>query len=1060
MPIARAFRFLLIWLVFASALPAAANVVNATWSTATDVPVSASSYTATGNTVNFTLNFAPPTGANLTVVSNTGLPFISGTFDNLAQGQAVSLSYGGVTYNYVAHYYGGTGNDLVLVWANSRLFDWGYGTATYSLVPFPVPGSTVLIGKTIVSVAAGFIHSLALCSDGTVVAWGDNNEGELGDNTIISRVVPATVNHISGISALFGKTVVAIAAGSAHSLALCSDGTVAAWGGNDSGQLGDNSNTNRMVPVAVNSTNGVSALFGKTVVAIAAGGEQSLALCSDGTLVAWGYNKSGQLGDNTQTQRNAPVAVNTDSGLSALFSKTVVAIAAGSFHTMALCSDGTVVAWGTNGGRLGNNNSTPTTVPVAVNTASGVSTLFGKTVVAIAAGESNSLALCSDGTMTAWGNYVGDNSGLIRLAPVAVNTASGVSALFGKTVTAITAGSQHGAVLCSDGTAAAWGYNGNGQLGDNTTTTRLAPVEMNNSSLASGERFSLVTSGGDASHTLALAAAPPAFPTVTTLGATTITATTAVLNGIVNPNSSDCIVSFDYGSTTAYGTHVAGMPSSVSGSNDSAVTFTLAGLSAGTTYHYRINAASAVGTSNGSDQTFATLGDVTATYDAATDVPLTTSSSYTATGCMMHFTLDFDPAPGTQLMVVMNNGLGFINGTFDNLAQGQTVMLSHGGNVYSFVVNYYGGNGNDLVLIWKNNRMFAWGYDIVGQLGDNTNNTTSTLPVPVDATGVLAAKTIISSAAGSNHSLALCSDGTVAAWGYNLSGQIGDGSNTTRPSPVVVSTANGVSSLYGKTVIAIAAGDDHSLALCSDGTVSAWGDNNDGELGNKDVYSQDVPVAVNVDSGFSALFGKTVVSVAAGANHSMALCSDGTVACWGGNSSGQLGDNSTTSRNGPVAVNTAPVISALFGKTVVAIAAGSNHSLALCSDGTVVAWGQNASGELGDYTTTGRLAPVTVNTSSVFSTLFGKTVVSIAAGDSHSVALCMDGTVATWGENNSGQLGDNSTTNSNVPVAVNTASGVSALFGKTVVDITASSGSCLVLCSDGSVASSGTTHEH
>ncbi|MGD0262003.1 MAG: hypothetical protein ABSD29_19735 [Verrucomicrobiota bacterium] len=91
---------------------ASAGTMNALWNTATDVPVTASSYTATGNTVNFTLNFAPATGTELMVVKNTGLGFINGTFGNLAQGQAVALSYGGITYDFVANYYGGSGNDL------------------------------------------------------------------------------------------------------------------------------------------------------------------------------------------------------------------------------------------------------------------------------------------------------------------------------------------------------------------------------------------------------------------------------------------------------------------------------------------------------------------------------------------------------------------------------------------------------------------------------------------------------------------------------------------------------------------------------------------------------------------------------------------------------------------------------------------------------------------------------------------------------------------------------------------------------------------------------------
>ena len=186
------------------------------------------------------------------------------------------------------------------------------------------------------AIAAGDNHSLALCSDGTVVAWGANSQGELGNGTTTSTNAPVAVSTNSGVSALHGKTVVAIAAGGANfSVALCSDGTVALWGDNRFGQLGDNTTTQRLTPVAVNTNLGVSALYGKTVVAIAAGDSHSLALCSDGTIAAWGNNPTGQLGDNTTTQRNAPVAVNT-TPLATNQRFTGVCSGPFAYHTLAL----------------------------------------------------------------------------------------------------------------------------------------------------------------------------------------------------------------------------------------------------------------------------------------------------------------------------------------------------------------------------------------------------------------------------------------------------------------------------------------------------------------------------------------------------------------------------------------------------------------------------------------------------------------------------------------------------------------------------------------------------
>ena len=358
-----------------------AGTVNAVWNSASDVPVTANGYTATGNTVSFTLNFAPATGTDLMVVSNTALGFIDGTFDNLTNGQPVAFRKGTTTYNFVANYFGGSGNDLVLVWANNQAFAWGdnesgqLGNNTWSWGVVPVAVNTgsnlsALYGQSVVAIAAGHLHSLALCADGTVAAWGANTVGELGDNHggnyNSQSPVPVGVNTNSGVSALQGKTVVAIAAGWSHSLALCADGTVAAWGNNNYGQVGDNTKTNRLAPVAVDtSTN--SALYGKTVVAIAAGSFHNLALCSDGSLAAWGYNSSGQLGDNTTTNRLVPVAVNSGTN-SALYGRTVVAIGAGREHSVAFCSDGTMGGGDDFNGALGDNNWTNRSVPVAVYT--------------------------------------------------------------------------------------------------------------------------------------------------------------------------------------------------------------------------------------------------------------------------------------------------------------------------------------------------------------------------------------------------------------------------------------------------------------------------------------------------------------------------------------------------------------------------------------------------------------------------------------------------------------------------------------------------------------------
>ena len=1075
---------------------ARAIVLPVTFNSATDVPITASTYTAIGD-IAVTLNFAPAPGTNLTVVKNTGLPFTQGKFNNAANGATLNLSYKGITYPFIAWYYGGEGNnDVVLLWPHTGLAAWGNngagqlgdGTTRSRLSPGALNQTGVLLGKTIVQVVRGANHTLALTSDGRVYAWGDNGNGQLGDNTLISQSTPVAVNTASGISALFGKTVVALAAGGKHSLALCSDGTLVAWGLNTYGVLGDSTITQRNAPVLVSTASGVSALFGKTVVTIAAGDRHSLALCSDGTLMAWGHNVYGQLGDNAITQRNAPVAVNMSSGTSVLFGKLVMAIAAGDAHSLAICSDGSLAAWGYNGhGELGDGSIAARNVPVAVNTASGASALFGKSVVAIAAGSNHNLALCSDGTLAAWGGndagQLGDKTSTARNAPVAVNAASGDSALFAKTVVAIAAGSGYSQALCSDDTLVAWGMNGVGQLGDASRTNRPAAVAVSRvsgiSTLAGRKISGLTASGSSASHSLAIHGRPLEEITISGNGVkiadgdTTPTTTDHTGFGSVFLTGGTVTRTFTISSTGFRSLNLTGTPKVEIGGADAA-DFTvisqpaspLAPFTGVTTFQISFDP-SALGARNATVSIVNNdgvrnpynfniqgtgLNAPTFVYNSATDVPLTTSELVLSGNA--NFTLNFAPVPGTNLTMVKNTGTAFIQGAFSNVANGAVVNLSFNGITYPFIAWYYGGDGNDLVLLWPHTGLAAWGKNDRGQFGVNSTRSRQA-PAAVDQKGVLAGKTVVQIVSGRDHTLALTSEGRVYAWGDNSYGQLGDATAISRNAPVAVNTVSGTSALFGKTVVALAAGEMHSLALCSDGTLTAWGYNFDGELGDNTSTSRSAPVVVNASSGISALFGRKMVAISTGGYHSLALCSDGTLAAWGSNDNGQLGDNTTTNRNAPVAVEVTSGSTSLFGKTVVSIAAGGKHSVARCSDGTLAAWGDNAFGQLGDNTTIDCATPVAVSTSSGTSFLFGKSVVSVAAGIAHNLALCSDGTLVAWGGNDAGQLGDKTIIDRQVPVEVNAASGSSALFTKTVVAIAAGRKHSLGLCSDGTFAAWG-----
>jgi alpha-tubulin suppressor-like RCC1 family protein len=230
--------------------------------------------------------------------------------------------------------------------------------------------------------------------------------------------------------------------------------------------------------------------------------------------------------------------------------------------------------------------------------------------------------------------------------------------------------------------------------------------------------------------------------------------------------------------------------------------------------------------------------------------------------------------------------------------------------------------------------------------------------------------------AGTYHTILAKADGTVWTWGGNYEGQIGDGTTTSRPTPMPVSGLSGV--------VAVAAGYYHSVALKSDGTLWAWGRNMFGQLGDGTATQRLTPVQVLGISG--------VTAVAGGANSTYALKSDGTVWAWGNNFEGQLGDGTKTDHYSPVQVQGL--------SDVTAIAAGELHAAALRSDGTVWTWGSNVFGALGDGTTTSRLTP------GVVPSLSGMT--GIAADGFHTAAVKDDGTLWTWGSGSYGELGNGS----------------------------------------------------
>ncbi len=294
-------------------------------------------------------------------------------------------------------------------------------------------------------------------------------------------------------------------------------------------------------------------------------------------------------------------------------------------------------------------------------------------------------------------------------------------------------------------------------------------------------------------------------------------------------------------------------------------------------------------------------------------------------------------------------------------------------------------SGRHTLGVRTNGTAWAWGCDQRGQLGDNTTSNASS---PTSVVGGFTDWSSVSS--GTNHSLGLRVSGSVWGWGCNQCGVIGDNTITDKSSPV--STVGGFSDWCQ-----ISTGQNHSAAVRTGGAVWAWGRNLCGQLGDNATTNKSSPISVV--GGFTDW---CQVSVAG--SHSLAVRTGGTAWAWGDNTAGRLGDNTTTASSSPVSV-----VGSFMNWCQ--ISAGLTHSLALRNSGSVWAWGCNNCGQLGDESTTDRSSPVSV--------VGGFTNwCQVSAGSVHSTAVRTNSTVWSWGYNNLGQLGDQTTTNRSSPVSV------------------------------------------
>lgn len=729
---------------------------------------------------------------------------------------------------------------------------------------------------------------------------------------------------------------------------------------------------------------------------VAVGGSHTCVLTESGAVSCWGKNNGGQLGDGTFEAQSLPVPV---TGLSS----NVAALVAGEDHSCVLVSDGRgshgVKCWGWNSqGQLGDGTTTARSTPINI---SGLTT----GVLSLAAGRDHTCAVVDGGAVRCWGDngsgQLGDGTTNSHNTPVAVTG-------LGDTVDAITAGDDFTCALLNDKSVQCWGWNGYGQLGDDTREERTTPVTV------TGLANIRAVAAGYA-HTCALTQNNGVqcwgwnqlgqLGNSSNIDQTTPRDVSGLTSGVTRlalGGTHTCVVNSS-GGVQCWGDNSQGRLGDGTEDDRNAPVF-VSGLNSDVTLVAAGWAHSCAVTTAGEvkcwgSNRYAQLGDGQAMRSLIpTVVEGLSGAAHTVSAGSEHSCALVEPqrtgTAGNDVNCWGWNGsrqLG--DGTTDTQSAPVPVETIDGS-----ALTLISGSFHNCVITdnGSTNGATCWGFNGSGRLGTGTAETQES---PVAVTALTAPAVALTAG---YHTCARLGDGSARCWGHNNNGQLGDGTTEERLSPVTpIGLAN--------NVLAIDAGAYHTCAIVGNGSSASgglhcWGLNRDGQLGDGTLTDSNTPVAV---TGLSS----GVIAVDAGINHTCALLADRTVQCWGRNSSSQLGDGTITRRTTPVAVSGL--------SSVQKVAVGGSHTCALLTTGAVHCWGWNGYGQVGDGSTTSRATPVLLSG-------IPDGTADLTTGDSHTCVVTTEGAVYCWGEDDYGQLGSARITESTVPITVMTeVSGVS-----------------------------------
>ena len=960
----------------------------------------------------------------------------------------------------------------IYTWGNNGLGQLGNGTNTTSYIPSRVIGGGITSSTVIVAIACGYQHTMALDSTGAIYTWGANGSGQLGNGTTTTTTAnnyPAKVNG-NGASGnqIYGSTViVAIACGFYHSVALDSLGAIYNWGNNSVGQLGNGSSgTDVFVPTKVTTISGI--------VAIACGQVHTIALDSTGAIYTWGYNEYGQIGNNTTSAvvyQKTPLKIN---GYGSITNSTViVAIACGNQHTMALDSTGAIYTWGYNGlGQLGINSTSMQSTPqlVTLNNRKIYQTMFSVGGL----GDHKLIRWPHGGIAANVLRVVGANSyGQLgtgnTTAQANILTLSTSTFPAGSSITSHANGNFHSGVVLSTGAVYLWGRNDYGQCGVAGGANVLTPAVFNGTpngtSVCCGSNCTFIVSNGvvsalgmNSANQLGINSATASFVTAQTMSFP-VFISQVVSGGGASLALSSAGELYSWGTNT-YGstgqgttTGTTATPTLVSPLAWNSFPVTAIAMGDGIAAIIANNDLYTCGINTEGGLGLATNFGTATPVSTFTKVPIQQSYDVVSVVCgQRHMVVQL---ANNSIITFGRNTAGQLGNTF---GQNSTLTYVAGTNTYTPTIPAYNvanppiqisatanssleerfdnttksygatvgkrtvlmkGSSLHLMtaLVTPSGALYTWGRNVEGQLGRGDALTPQTTPILINTgSNPLNGKTIVAIACGSAHTMALDSTGAIYTWGYNGYGQLGNGGAT----PYVPTKVTTISD-----VVDIACGDNHSMALDSTGAIYTWGNNSVGQLGNGSSG-----VVVTTPAKITITGNPVIVAITCGQVHTMALDSTGAIYTWGYNEYGQIGNNTTSTvvyQKTPLKINGYGSIT--NSTVIVAIACGYQHTMALDSTGAIYTWGYNNTGQLGNgTTTTANNSPAKVNGNGASGNqIFGSTViVAIACGYYHSMALDSTGAIYTWGGNSSGQLGNGGAT-PYVPTKVTTISGIVAI---------------------------------